>query len=77
MIFLEVDKDILRINKKGKDLYSNELKLSKCLVCHHFGNTVPSSMAPSLANVYNRRIGGDTFEKYSQMPYLMYLHNVL
>ena len=23
-------------------------------------------MAPSLANVYNRRIGGDTFGKYSE-----------
>jgi cytochrome c2 len=80
LIFLEVDKYLLRINEKsdfklynnieGKDLYNylrlNELKLSKCLVCHQFGNTVPSSMAPSLANVYNRRIGGDTFEKYSE-----------
>jgi len=66
LIFLEVDKDLLRINEKGKDLYNNELKLSNCLVCHQFGNTVPSSMAPSLANVYNRRIGGDTFGKYSE-----------
>jgi len=66
LIFLEVNYRVLKTNTKGKDLYNNEPKLSKCLACHHFGNTLPLNMAPSLSNIYNRKIGSDVFSKYSE-----------
>jgi len=40
--------------------------LAKCTVCHHFGATNATSMAPSLSGLFDRSIGGDTgYERYS------------
>ena len=64
LIFLTVDDDALRGNKRDAG-YNFEPKLQRCLVCHQFEPSTPSSLAPSLAHVVGRRIGGDTFARYS------------
>lgn len=64
LIFVTVDEDALRNDKRDAG-YNFEPKLVRCLVCHHFEQTTPSSTAPSLAHVIGRKIGGDTFPRYS------------
>ncbi len=64
LIFVSVDEEALRNNNRNAG-YNFEPKLARCLVCHQFEPATPSSLAPSLAHVVGRRIGGDTFAKYS------------
>lgn len=64
LAFLSVDTHLLRANKKNAG-YNFEPKLTRCLVCHHFEISTPVSVAPSLRSVFGRRIGSDTFDKYS------------
>ncbi len=64
LIFVSVDEDTLRANKRNAG-YNFEPKLARCLVCHQFEPSTPSSLAPSLAHVVGRKIGGDTFTRYS------------
>lgn len=64
LIFLSVDSDLLKANSKNAG-YNFEPKLARCLVCHHFETSTPVSVAPSLRNIVGRKIGGDTYEKYS------------
>ncbi len=65
LAFLSVEETLLRANKKNAG-YNFELKIQRCLVCHHFEHSTPASLAPSLANVLGRKMGGDTFDKYSE-----------
>ena len=38
----------------------------KCTTCHHFGETNSTSMAPSLAGLFDRNIASDGgYERYS------------
>jgi cytochrome c2 len=64
LAFLSVDTDRLQANNKNAG-YNFEPKLARCLVCHHFEVSTPVSVAPSLRNVFGRRMGADTFGKYS------------
>lgn len=64
LILLSVDSDLLKVNAKNAG-YNFEPKLARCLVCHHFETSTPVSVAPSLRNIVGRKIGGDTYEKYS------------
>jgi cytochrome c2 len=65
LIFLEVDQRSLQRNTKGNGIPS--AKLSLCLKCHHLGVTNPSSMAPSLRGIKNKKIGSDImYKKYSE-----------
>ena len=64
LIFISVDDKLLMKNSKNAG-YNFEPKLKQCLVCHHFEQSNPSSMAPSLLNILNRKIASDTFTKYS------------
>lgn len=64
LIFLSVDSDLIKANVKNVG-YNFEPKLARCLVCHHFEISTPVSVAPSLRNIVGRKIGGDTYEKYS------------
>jgi cytochrome c2 len=64
VIFLYVDETLLRDDKKNAG-YNFDEKIQSCLKCHHFEQSTPSSLAPSLANVFGKKIGGDSFEKYS------------
>lgn len=65
LMVVTVDEERLRANSKLQKHVELIPALAKCLNCHHFGPTNPSHMAPSLANVMSRRIGSDTFERYS------------
>jgi glucose/arabinose dehydrogenase len=64
LIFASVDEVALRENKRNAG-YNFEPKLARCLVCHQFEPSTPSSLAPSLAHVVGRKIGGDAFSRYS------------
>ena len=64
LAFLSVDKTLLGANKKNAG-YNFEPKLARCLGCHHFETSTSASVAPSLRGVFNRRVGGDNFDKYS------------
>jgi glucose/arabinose dehydrogenase len=64
LIFVTVDEDALRGNRRDAG-YNFEPKLARCLVCHQFELSTPSSLAPSLAHVVGRKVGGDTFTRYS------------
>jgi cytochrome c2 len=35
--------------------------LWQCMYCHHFGPTSPADFAPSLSNLFQRRIGSDNY----------------
>lgn len=64
LIFLSINNSILQRNQKNAG-YNFEPLIQKCLTCHHFEQSTPSSMAPSLANIKGRKIGNDLFFKYS------------
>jgi cytochrome c2 len=64
LIFVSVDEDALLKDNRNAG-YNFEPKLQRCLVCHQFEPSTPSSVAPSLAHVVGRKIGGDTFTRYS------------
>ena len=64
LAFLSIDESLLKANKKNAG-YNFEQNIKRCLICHHFEQSTPISLAPSLANVLGRKMGGDTFEKYS------------
>lgn len=64
LILLSVNSDLFKVNAKNAG-YNFEPKLTRCLVCHHFEASTPVSVAPSLRNIVGRKIGGDTYDKYS------------
>ena len=65
LVFITIDEQRLKGNSKmQKDVEFNPV-LATCLNCHHFGNTNPSHLAPTLANVIGKRIASDSFERYS------------
>jgi len=64
LINLTVDSNLFKINAKNAG-YNFEPKLARCLVCHHFETSTPVSVAPSLRSIFGRKMGGDTYEKYS------------
>jgi glucose/arabinose dehydrogenase/cytochrome c2 len=61
---LAVDGDRLAANARSADVPSDK-SLAKCMLCHHFGETNPTSVAPTLSNIGSRRIASDTFNGYS------------
>jgi len=65
LITLDVNDKALRKNTKGDNLIAKNSQLAKCIVCHQFSETTPASLAPSLSNIYQRKIGSDTFSRYS------------
>jgi cytochrome c2 len=64
LIFMSVSRDSLLKNSKFAG-YNFEPKITVCLQCHHFEQTTPSSVAPSLAHILNRKIASDNFLHYS------------
>jgi len=66
LITLEVDAVKLASNKTKDDKYFlSPTMQNKCMNCHSFDQTLPSSMAPKLSNLIGKRIGSDTFNRYS------------
>ena len=64
LAFLTVNEGLLKVNKKNAG-YNFEPKIQSCLVCHHFEQSTPTSLAPSLANIIGRKMGIDSFVGYS------------
>jgi cytochrome c2 len=62
---VNIDFESLEKNIKSEGLILSG-KLSKCLVCHHVGNTTPSNTAPSFSGIINKNIASDSFLKYSE-----------
>lgn len=65
LIEISVDKEKLNKNTTKDDLYFSSEAAKKCIVCHSFGQTTPSSSAPSLQGVVGRKIATDSFIGYS------------
>jgi cytochrome c2 len=71
IIILEVDSDQLKKNTRYNNLDAGGLyislndKLKKCVQCHSFTETNPTSLAPSLHNIFNRKIASDNYQNYS------------
>ncbi len=66
LIILTVDEGRLRGNVKGLTMVELKPALSKCISCHQFGETNPSNVAPTLANIMNKPIASDNFQGYSE-----------
>ena len=66
LISLEADLVKLASNKTKDDKYFLSKTIqNKCMNCHSFDPSVPSSMAPKLSNMIGKKIGSDTFARYS------------
>jgi cytochrome c2 len=65
LVVLRVDEARLKENSKLQKHVEFSPALATCLNCHHFGPTNPSHLAPSLGNVLGRKIGSDSFDRYS------------
>jgi aldose sugar dehydrogenase len=63
LLFIKVDTDLLATNQVHSGVVNDAMAI-KCLTCHHFGPTNPGDPAPSLSNLFNRRIASDVF-RYS------------
>ena len=58
--------DDVRLKQNSKMAKDNEFpSLAKCMACHHFGDTNPSHLAPTLTNLIGKKIGSDSFLRYS------------
>lgn len=64
LLFVSVDRERLagnvRLTRKV-----NESLHAACMYCHHFGPTTPADFAPTLSNIFSRKIGSDNFH-YSE-----------
>lgn len=71
IIILEVDNDQLKKNIRYNNLDAGGLyvslndKLNKCVQCHSFTETNPTSLAPSLYKIFNKKIASDNYQNYS------------
>lgn len=64
IIEIDVDRSKLDSNVSYREnLYSKTY--AKCMLCHHSGDTIPGHMAPSLSHIVGRKIGADSFDRYS------------
>lgn len=63
LLFMSVDRERLDQNVRLTKQVSNALNAA-CMYCHHFGPTTDADTAPTLTNIFSRRIGSDNF-RYS------------
>ncbi len=66
LIIISVDEERLSGNLKRQKQVELNSALAKCISCHHFGETNPSNLAPTLANILNKPIASDNFQRYSE-----------
>ena len=64
LLSLSVDQQLLARNKRHGLSNEDPLASSPCMHCHHFGPTSPADPAPTLSNLFTRRIASDSF-RYS------------
>jgi cytochrome c2 len=63
LLFLSVNHQKLNGDRRLAGIVGNTT-ISTCMFCHHFGRTMASDTAPSLSNLFQRRIGSDNY-RYS------------
>jgi cytochrome c2 len=56
----------LEKNQKGDGLKALSKVMEPCIKCHSFSQSNPTNAAPSLANIFNKKIASDIFEHYSE-----------
>lgn len=64
LLFVSVDRERLGGNLR-LSMKVNESLHAACMYCHHFGPTTASDAAPTLSNLFSRKIGSDNFH-YSE-----------
>ncbi len=60
VLFLSVDRDHLASNKRWPKALGDTV-ISSCMFCHHFGSTSPADAAPSLSDLFGRKIASDNY----------------
>jgi cytochrome c2 len=60
LLFLSVDGERLRSNRRIAEPLNDTLARA-CMYCHHVGPTNVGNAAPSLSNLFQRRIGSDNY----------------
>lgn len=65
LIYVGIDENRLRDDSKMRKSVEFAPALAQCLTCHHFGETNRSHLAPTLANIMNKRIANYSFQRYS------------
>ena len=65
LVFIRVDAERLKENTKMRQNIELTPALAKCVACHHFSETNPTHLAPSLVNIIGRPIASDNFSRYS------------
>jgi cytochrome c2 len=63
VLFLSKDRQRLASNARLPKALDDRLA-SSCMFCHHLGRTKVGDAAPSLTNLFSRKIGSDTY-RYS------------
>jgi cytochrome c2 len=63
VLFINVDEARLNSDRRWPDAVGDTV-ISSCMFCHHFGPTGPADPAPSLSNIFERRIASDNY-RYS------------
>jgi aldose sugar dehydrogenase len=63
VLFLNVDEARLNSDRRWPDALGDTM-IASCMFCHHFGPTGPADPAPSLSNIFERRIASDNY-RYS------------
>jgi cytochrome c2 len=63
VLFLTIDRERLASDRRWP-VALGETMVSSCMYCHHFGPTNASDPAPSLSNIFERKIGSDNY-RYS------------
>ncbi|NQY10647.1 MAG: PQQ-dependent sugar dehydrogenase [Flavobacteriales bacterium] len=65
LITITVDSEKLATNSKGDNLIAQKSGIKKCITCHQFTPSNKTSLAPSLLKIYNKQIGSDNYDNYS------------
>jgi aldose sugar dehydrogenase len=63
VLFLTVDRERLASDRRWP-VALGETIMSSCMYCHHFGPTTSGDPAPSLSNIFGRKIASDNY-RYS------------
>jgi cytochrome c2 len=64
LLFVSVDREQLAGSLRLSMKVNKSLHYA-CMYCHHFGPTTPVDLAPTLSNIFSRKIGSDNFH-YSE-----------
>jgi glucose/arabinose dehydrogenase/cytochrome c2 len=65
ILFLAPDRKLLATDRLNVEVEYGKSALAECSTCHSFAIHNPFYWAPSLNNIYGRRIGGDKYQNYS------------